>query len=158
MQSLEFPFLLILINELYGGKKPLFFAALPMKLGHFISGEAFTLEFIFAAAVATGILWILGGVEHCIETSSTAQARILKPLSVLLIPLSWLGQSSYSLYLLHGQLMKLPETFIRQIIQPQSLVFALLTLITTAALCFCFYKVVELPCQNFGKFFIKRTS
>lgn len=67
------------------------------------------------------------------------------------LPFAWLGQSSYSLYLLHGKIYQLPEMLVRQLIAPSSLAYPLLTIAGTAALCYMFYLLGEQPFHAYAK-------
>lgn len=123
-----------------------------------LSKLAPNLNFIAAAGVTSVLLWLLGGIEHAALISDDCSNRRSAYLGILLLPLLWLGQSSYSLYLLHGQLHRLPDMFVRQIISPQSVIYPFLIIIMTAALCFFFSKLVEMPFQKISKNFSKRIS
>lgn len=54
-----------------------------------------------------------------------------------------LGSMSYSVYLLHGKLYQIPAMFARQIVDSDSLVFSVMTVIGTLFICYPFYYVVE---------------
>jgi peptidoglycan/LPS O-acetylase OafA/YrhL len=106
------------------------------------------LTFTLASAVAALALWLFAGVEHGVTKAPwRAKAR----LAWLLLPFAWLGQSSYSLYLLHGKIYQLPEMVVRQLIAPSSLAYPLLTIAGTAALCYGFYLLAEKPFHAYAK-------
>jgi peptidoglycan/LPS O-acetylase OafA/YrhL len=108
-------------------------------------------NFIATSVFATALLWLLGGIEHGVIHLKNYQTENSKLTHTLLLPLCWVGQSSYSLYLLHGKLYNLPSMFIRQIVSPDNVLHPLLTMVATALLCFGFYKLVEVPSQRIGR-------
>lgn len=129
----------------------------PVPAATFFLAQIPNLSFIAASAFSAAALWMLGGIEHSVLISESRQPKLFKASrTVLLIPLFWLGQSSYSLYLLHGHLQRLPDMFIRQIVSPYSALYPLLLITTTAFLCFVFYKFVEVPFQKIGRTFANR--
>lgn len=112
------------------------------------------LEFIAASALAAVLLWLLGGIEHsAFLGGASIQSKGGFLSTVLLAPLCLLGQSSYSLYLLHGQLYRLPDMFIRQIYSHNDFLYASLLIFSTGALCFGFYKIIEVPFQRLARSF-----
>jgi peptidoglycan/LPS O-acetylase OafA/YrhL len=104
------------------------------------------LTFTLAALLAALLLWSFGGMEHALRLR---RSRFLK--AWMLLPLAWLGQSSYSLYLLHGKIYQLPMMFVRQLVSPASLLYPLLTMAGTAAMCYLFYLLAEKPFHNMAK-------
>lgn len=128
-----------------------FFMFHPPRMALFSSHLLQNAQFIATSAIATMLLWLLGGIEHGIFQLRNYQSEKSKLANLLFLPLFWLGQSSYSLYLLHGKLYQLPSMFIRQIVSPESVFHPLLTIIATAILCFVFYKLVEVPFQRIGR-------
>lgn len=109
------------------------------------------LGFTIASAITMVLLWLLGGIEYGLLRQKSDNTRKFKLFNKLILPLLWLGQSSYSLYLLHGKLYQLPSMFIRQVISPENIFNPLLTIIATSILCFIFYKLVEIPFQTIGR-------
>jgi peptidoglycan/LPS O-acetylase OafA/YrhL len=109
------------------------------------------LGFTGVAFASILVLWGLGGVEHGIRYSGPA-LRTWRPAYWALFPLCWVGQSSYSLYLLHGKINQLPAMVIRQFLSERNLAYPLLTMVFTAALCFVFYTLFEKPFQHGGSF------
>lgn len=106
------------------------------------------LTFTLASAVAALILWFLAGVEHGVLAAPWGPK---KRFAWLLLPFAWLGQSSYSLYLLHGKIYQLPEMMVRQLISPASIAYPVLTIIGTATMCYAFYLVAEKPFHTLAK-------
>lgn len=108
------------------------------------------LTFTLAAVLAALLLWTFGGVEHVLRHKVAGRrGRYMK--AWMLLPLAWLGQSSYSLYLLHGKLYQLPAMFVRQVVPPTSLLFPLLIISTTAVLCYMFYLLAEKPFHSLAQ-------
>ncbi|MFS0753724.1 acyltransferase [Noviherbaspirillum sp. 1P10PC] len=136
----------------------LFFIFFPNHFGHTLTINKYNLTFTFAAIIATGFLWMLGEIEYRLSTSKSLESNDSKFRIALLVPTCLLGQSSYSLYLLHGQLQQLPAMFIRQIISPDTILFPFFTISATVLLCFLFYKFVEIPFLKLGKIISKRNS
>lgn len=97
------------------------------------------------------LLWMLGGVEHGMRNSHS-RGRFWRHAAWALLPLCWVGQSSYSLYLLHGKIYQVPAMVLRQFVPAQHLSYPLLTMMFTAALCFAFYALFEKPFQHGGAF------
>jgi peptidoglycan/LPS O-acetylase OafA/YrhL len=112
--------------------------------------ELASFEFTGVALVSIILLWFLGGVEHGIRTTGRS-GGISRAAFWALLPLCWVGQSSYSLYLLHGKIYQLPAMVVRQFIPEQQLLYPMLTIILTAMLCFAFYTVAERPFQHGGR-------
>ena len=102
------------------------------------------LTFTLASAYAAISLWFLGGIEHGVSAARTGHRRWL-------LPFFWLGQSSYSLYLIHGKIYQLPEMVVRQLIAPASLLYPALTMGGTACLCYLFYLAAEKPFHAYAK-------
>lgn len=123
----------------------------PCQIALPFSSQLPNLKFIMASAVSAILLWLLGGIEHGALISKQQHTRKAKMFGALRLPLCWLGQSSYSVYLLHGQLHRLPEMFVRQAVSPENLLYPLLTMAGTTCLCFSFYKFVEVPFQRKGR-------
>lgn len=147
----------------FSGIALLFFFSLflifsPNRFSQTLPTEKYNLTFTFVAIIAAGLIWMLGEIEYCFFASKSFGAKHSKFQMALLLPMCLLGQSSYSLYLLHGQLQQLPAMFIRQIISPNSSAFPFLTIIATVSLCYCFYKFVEIPLLKFGKSIAKNNS
>jgi peptidoglycan/LPS O-acetylase OafA/YrhL len=102
------------------------------------------LTFTLAALLSALLLWTFGGIEHALRFPAGGKSvPFLKAWMVL--PLAWVGQSSYSLYLLHGKIHQLPMLFVRQVVAPTSLLFPLLTMGATVAMCYGFYLLAEKP-------------
>lgn len=120
----------------------------PMRVAMLLPTPVPNMDFIAASALSAVLLWMLGGIEHGALLSTNRPPKQVRSLGLILLPLCWLGQSSYSLYLLHGQLYRLPDMFIRQIISPHSILYPFLIIVATSILCFGFYKIVEVPFQK----------
>ena len=132
-----------------GGIFAVILLPMPLTLAH--GPLAGILGFTGVALASILLLWVLGGVEHGIRNSrSRTQAE--RHAYWALLPLCWVGQSSYSLYLLHGKIYQLPAMVLRQFVPSQHLLFPLLTMMFTAALCFAFYALFEKPFQHGGSF------
>ncbi|WP_394782014.1 acyltransferase family protein [Undibacterium sp.] len=117
----------------------------------FFCSKVPNLTFTMASGFSAVLLWFLGGVEH---SSRRAPDRVHIEKSFwlwVLLPFSWLGQASYSVYLLHGKLYQLPEMFIRQFVSLNNIAYPLLVLLTTIAMCIVFYRIFEKPFQHGGK-------
>jgi peptidoglycan/LPS O-acetylase OafA/YrhL len=108
-------------------------------------------NFVVAAGIAATLLWLFGGVEHARLLRRINGTKKFGLLAVVLLPLCWIGQSSYSLYLLHGQLYHFPEMFVRQVISPRTSLYPILIMSITACLCFIYYKFVEVPFQSLAR-------
>jgi peptidoglycan/LPS O-acetylase OafA/YrhL len=93
------------------------------------------------ALYAAAILWLGGGIEQQLAGTGAGGAAG----RWLMRPFLLLGASSYSLYLLHGKLFHLPELFIRQLVSPQNSLYPILTMTSTAVLCYLFYLLCEKP-------------
>ena len=106
------------------------------------------LTFTLAAVLSALMLWTFGGIEHALR-ADTSNPRFLR--AWMLLPLAWIGQSSYSLYLLHGKIYQLPMMFVRQVVPPTSLLYPLLIICATAFLCYLFYLVAEKPFHQLAK-------
>jgi peptidoglycan/LPS O-acetylase OafA/YrhL len=104
------------------------------------------LTFTVASACAALAFWLLGGVEHGVLKAAPGPRN-----RWWLLPLVWLGHSSYSLYLIHGKIYQLPEMVTRQLVKPSSLAYPLLTMAGTACLCYVFYLLAEKPFHAFAK-------
>ena len=90
------------------------------------------------ALVFTLMLWIITPFE--IVLVHLKQKKLTKYiLEVFLM----LGAMSYSIYLLHAKLYQLPEMFVRQIVEPDNIIYGLLTITLTIILCAPFYYLVE---------------
>jgi peptidoglycan/LPS O-acetylase OafA/YrhL len=109
------------------------------------------LIFIIASAFSAVLLWHLGGIEHSIRYPLTSPDKTILSRHWMILPLCWLGQSSYSLYLLHGKVHQLPAMFVRQMIAPENIAYPAITIIATIIICFGFYKLVEVPFQHGGR-------
>ena len=105
------------------------------------------LTFTLTSAYAAVSLWFLGGIEHGLSAPRAARSDHRWSL----LPFFWLGQSSYSLYLIHGKIYQLPEMVVRQLIAPASLLYPLLTMGGTACLCYLFYLAAEKPFHAYAK-------
>lgn len=91
------------------------------------------------AAVATVALWFLRPLERWFAAElGGAQAQLRALLLVL-------GAMSYSLYLLHAELMRLVLMFVRQVTTQAGLPGMALTIVVTTALCYPFYLLCERP-------------
>lgn len=103
--------------------------------------------FLMIAAITALLMWCLGGIEHAVRARTHPPLR--RALFLLAFaPLVFLGECSYSLYLLHGKISQLPEMFVRQIIRPDSPMYLLLTVAATVAISYLFYHVVERKFQR----------
>jgi peptidoglycan/LPS O-acetylase OafA/YrhL len=108
------------------------------------------LTFTLAALLSALLLWTFGGIEHALRFPADGKGMpFLK--AWMLLPLAWVGQSSYSLYLLHGKIHQLPMLFVRQLVAPTSLLFPLLTMGATVAMCYVFYLLAEKPFHMLAK-------
>jgi peptidoglycan/LPS O-acetylase OafA/YrhL len=107
-----------------------------------------SLAFTLASLLAASLLWSAGGIEHALR-SGAPRLPWLK--AWMLLPLVWLGQSSYSLYLLHGKIYQLPLMVVRQLVPATSLLTPLLTVGGTALLCYGFYLLAEKPFHQLAK-------
>lgn len=112
-----------------------------------IAAKMADIGFIESAVLASLVIWCLGGIENALLHQPTMLDG-KKIGTVLLFPVVLLGQSSYSLYLLHGQLYQLPEMFIRQLLPATSPMYALLVVLLTSAICYVFYYVIERRFHN----------
>lgn len=92
-------------------------------------------------AVYFGVfLWIISDVEKAINNIKNSENKLF---FWLLEPWLILGTMSYSVYLLHGKIYQLPNMFVRQLIDPNNVLFGLLTIFGTLLLCYPFYFFVE---------------
>jgi len=98
-----------------------------------------TSPILFAAGFGI-YLWFFSDLENVLKRMKQSGSRITY---WLLEPWLIMGAMSYSLYLLHVKLYLIPLMFVRQLIRPDSLLFALLTILGTLALCYPFYLLVE---------------
>ncbi len=105
--------------------------------------------FALVALASIVFLWLMGGVEHGLRRAQLAESCARAGRRSLL-PLLWVGQSSYSLYLLHGKLFQIPAMVARQVVSERTLVYPLLTMAGTAILCHIFYLYAERPFQSRG--------
>ncbi len=113
--------------------------------------------FSFAAVLSVMLLWLLGGIEHGAGRLHQ-QPGAWRLAWYALLPLTWVGQCSYSLYLLHGKLFQLPAMFVRQLVPGHSWLAPALTIATTTVLCYGFYLVAEWPFQHGGRWHFGRRS
>jgi len=93
---------------------------------------------VFAAA-ATLALWFLRPVDAWFEKELGPLAGRLRALLIVL------GAMSYSLYLLHAELMRLVLMFVRQVTTQEGLPGMALTIVVTTSLCYPFYLLCERP-------------
>lgn len=108
------------------------------------------LTFTLAAVLSALMLWTFGGIEHALRCRAAAgNLRFFR--AWMLLPLAWIGQSSYSLYLLHGKIYQLPMMFVRQLVPPTSPLYPLLIICGTAVICYVFYLVAERPFHQLAK-------
>ncbi len=96
---------------------------------------------LVVAIGTAGFLWFYDRLEGLLQKLKRSHNLLLQ-LSVRFMLL--LGATSYSIYLLHLSVYRLPEMVLRQVLQPGGLLFALLTLLATLALCYPLYYFVEL--------------
>jgi peptidoglycan/LPS O-acetylase OafA/YrhL len=89
---------------------------------------------------AAGFLWFFDRLEVVLQKLKGSRHLLLR-LSVRFMLL--MGATSYSIYLLHLSVYRLPEMVLRQLLQPGGLLFATLTLLATLALCYPLYYFVE---------------
>jgi peptidoglycan/LPS O-acetylase OafA/YrhL len=89
---------------------------------------------------AAGFLWFFDRLEGLLQKLKGSPHPLLR-LSVRFMLL--IGATSYSIYLLHLSVYRLPEMVLRQVLQPGGLLFAMLTLLATLALCYPLYFFVE---------------
>lgn len=103
--------------------------------------------FTGSAAIASAVIWCLGGFEHVLSRVSVSpQARKIS--AFLLLPFVMLGHSSYSLYLLHGKVHQLPDMIARQILPATSPLYVLAIVVMTCLMCYAFYYLVERRFQS----------
>ncbi len=93
---------------------------------------------VFAAS-ATIALWLLRPLDVWFTKELGPLAGRLRALLLVL------GAMSYSLYLLHAELMRLVLMFVRQVTTQAGLPGMALTIVVTTALCYPFYLLCERP-------------
>ena len=111
------------------------------RMSTLLSGAGGQAAMVGFAVYAAALLWLGGGIEQELTGTGAGGAVAHR----LLRPFLKLGASSYSLYLLHGKLFHLPELFIRQLVSPRNSLYPLLTMASTAVLCYGFYLLCEKP-------------
>lgn len=117
--------------------------------------EEYNLTFTLVAIFSAFFMWLLAEIEYFFSRSRTVKIKKSSLGMSLLLPICLIGQSSYSLYLMHGQLQRLPAMLLKQIISPDSALFPLITVTATVFLCYFFYKIVEVPFLKIGKIIAK---
>lgn len=85
-------------------------------------------------------LWTISNFENFLTKAMWEKKSLIY---WLLKPLLVLGAMSYSVYLLHGKIYQLPNMFVRQIVDPESVMFGTLTIIFTLCICYIFYYFIE---------------
>ncbi|MCC2958788.1 acyltransferase [Massilia sp. IC2-477] len=113
-----------------------------------ILAQLMDLGFIASAVIASIAIWCLGGLEHAVLTQFTLSKKTLKVCGMLLFPAVLLGQSSYSLYLLHGKVYQLPEMIARNLFPTTSPLYVIATVLLTCAICYGFYFFIERRFHN----------
>lgn len=95
---------------------------------------------IFFAASFGVFLWVISDIENVLNKvmwdKNLLTYWLLKPWLVL-------GAMSYSVYLLHGKIYQLPNMFVRQMVDPDSVIFGMLTIVATLGICYLFYCFIE---------------
>jgi peptidoglycan/LPS O-acetylase OafA/YrhL len=85
-------------------------------------------------------LWFIAPLEkNLVELKFKDNLLIKIPLQTSLV----LGAMSYSVYLLHFNLYRLSEMFVRQVIAEQHILFGIACVIVTLVMCYPFYYVIE---------------
>jgi peptidoglycan/LPS O-acetylase OafA/YrhL len=96
-------------------------------------------DFIFALLFGL-FLWLIAPLESVMSDLKTKNNVLIKiPMQALLI----LGAMSYSVYLLHFNLYRLAEMFVRQVISEQHLAFGFCCVLVTLVICYPFYFLIE---------------
>jgi peptidoglycan/LPS O-acetylase OafA/YrhL len=93
--------------------------------------------FIFGA-----ILWCISPFEAMLKRVKSRSQSIGY---YFLESFTALGAMSYSVYLLHGKLYMLPSMFVRQVLEPNTVLYGLVTIFLTLLICYPFYVFVERP-------------
>lgn len=96
-------------------------------------------SFIFSAFFGL-LLWVFSDFEKVLNKFKDSNNKLFY---WFLEPWLILGSMSYSVYLLHGKIYLLPNMFVRQILDPDNILFGLLTMIVTLSLCYPFYFFIE---------------
>jgi peptidoglycan/LPS O-acetylase OafA/YrhL len=92
-------------------------------------------------AVCFGLfLWTISDIEKTLNKIKNSENLLF---FWLLEPWLVLGTMSYSVYLLHGKIYHLPDMFVRQLIDPDNILYGVLIVIGTLLLCYPFYFFVE---------------
>jgi len=85
-------------------------------------------------------LWTISDIEKTLNKIKNSENLLF---FWLLEPWLVLGTMSYSVYLLHGKIYHLPDMFVRQLIDPDNILYGVLIVIGTLLLCYPFYFFVE---------------
>jgi peptidoglycan/LPS O-acetylase OafA/YrhL len=91
------------------------------------------------AAVATLVLWFCHGLDPL------AEARLPRPLAFVRTILFEVGAMSYSIYLIHLQLMLLVAQIVRQVVHMDRAIFPFVCIAATVPCCYPFYLLCERP-------------
>lgn len=85
-------------------------------------------------------LWLIAPLEQRLVKLKSKDNPLVKiPLKASLV----LGAMSYSVYLLHFNLYRLSEMFVRQVLAEQHILFGIACVIVTLVMCYPFYYVIE---------------
>lgn len=102
---------------------------------------AYSEDFGFAL-ICFGLLWASTPLEPHLAAFARSD-RVSRRLPVLAG--CWLGEISYSLYLLHTQIVALPAMFARQVFAYGDIPFVVVVVLGTLLLCHIFYVYCERP-------------
>jgi peptidoglycan/LPS O-acetylase OafA/YrhL len=115
-------------------------AAAILGIYHLGSGGSFS-GIQFAFIVAT-FFWMSIPVEDWLRQTDPRLSRVL---GFLFKPLVWLGTISYTVYLLHFNLHKLPGMILTKVLPPESAALQLLLTVAVCLMCYPFYLCCEQP-------------
>lgn len=107
-------------------------------LRHVVDGNRLS-GFVFAGIVSA-FFWFSISVEDRVrgKRAGGVFASVFRPLT-------WLGTISYSVYLLHFNLHKLPSMLLMRVLPPESAVAQLLLTVVVCVMCYPFYLCCERP-------------
>jgi peptidoglycan/LPS O-acetylase OafA/YrhL len=97
------------------------------------------LSLLFACGFG-GLLWFIAGAEKWLQKVKAGHSRIP---AWLLQPWLILGAMSYSVYLLHLEVMPLCEMLLRQVTRYHGMIVAIAIILMILGLCYPFYYYVE---------------
>lgn len=115
-------------------------AAIPVSLfsGHIIWEHVSTAGFVLYMITLTSIVCL--GVIQCVLNEESPVSRFLS-----IRPLAIIGTCSYSMYLIHGHILRIFNTFVQPANDWQNIVYVLVTFPVITAFAYLSYWLVERP-------------